>query len=115
MLETPSFPGFTCDQYWFLNRSGSPQTVRIIEGHGFFMTRNPPSLEGLPSLSTISTTIPGSGRVADPGFVGVAPGNGEIKILPVSVCHHVSTIGHCSLPIFLWYQIQASGLIGSPT
>ena len=43
--------------------------------------------------------MPGSGRVAVPGIVGVAPGSGEIMIAPVSVCHHVSTIGHFSLPI----------------
>ena len=34
---------------------------------------------------------------------------------PVSVCHHVSTIGHRPSPTTLWYQRQASGLIGSPT
>ena len=34
---------------------------------------------------------------------------------PVSVCHQVSTTGQCSLPITLWYQSQALGLIGSPT
>src|ERR1019366_7632595 len=53
--------------------------------------------------------------VAEPGFVSVIPGSGVILIAPVSVCHHVSTIGHLSLPIWRWYQIQASGLIGSPT
>ena len=36
-------------------------------------------------------------------------------IIPVSVCHHVSTIGHRPPPITCWYQIHASGLIGSPT
>ena len=36
-------------------------------------------------------------------------------IMPVSVCHQVSTTGHRSPPMYLWYQIQASGLIGSPT
>ena len=35
--------------------------------------------------------------------------------MPVSVCHHVSTIGQ-RLPPMTWrYHIQASGLIGSPT
>jgi hypothetical protein len=43
------------------------------------------------------------------------PGSGEIMIPPVSVCHHVSTIGQRSLPIVLRYHIHASGLIGSPT
>ena len=36
-------------------------------------------------------------------------------IIPVSVCHHVSTIGQRSPPMCSWYQIHASGLIGSPT
>ena len=34
---------------------------------------------------------------------------------PVSVCHHVSTIGAVLPPMCLRYQSQASGLIGSPT
>ena len=36
-------------------------------------------------------------------------------IMPVSVCHQVSTTGVRSPPMFVRYQIQASGLIGSPT
>ena len=36
-------------------------------------------------------------------------------IVPVSVCHQVSTIGQRSPPMTLWYQSQAFGLIGSPT
>src|SRR5207244_7425992 len=51
----------------------------------------------------------------EPGFVGVAPGSGAIMMPPVSVCHHVSTIGQRSLPMTRRYHIQASGLIGSPT
>ena len=35
--------------------------------------------------------------------------------IPVSVCHHVSTIGQRPPPMCSRYQIQASGLIGSPT
>ena len=59
--------------------------------------------------------MPGNGRVHDPGEVAVAPGSGLIMIAPVSVCHHVSTMGQRSCPIMLRYHIQASGLIGSPT
>ena len=44
-----------------------------------------------------------------------APGSGVIMIAPVSVCHHVSTIGVREPPMCSWYHIQASGLIGSPT
>src|SRR6266404_3394889 len=47
----------------------------------------------LPSASTSCGTMPGSGLVAEPGFKSVAPGRGEIKMPPVSVCHQVSTIG----------------------
>src|SRR5262245_28255408 len=86
-------------------------------GHGRLITRKPPEFAGtgLPALSTTSATMPGNGFVALPGFVGIAPGSGEIMIAPVSVCHHVSTIGQRPPPITLWYQIHASGLIGSPT
>jgi hypothetical protein len=59
--------------------------------------------------------MPKNGSVPEPGLVGVAPGSGEIMIAPVSVCHQVSTIGQRSPPISLWYHIQASGLMGSPT
>ena len=59
--------------------------------------------------------MPGSGNVAEPGLVVVAPGSGLIMMAPVSVCHHVSTIGQRSPPMYLWYQTHASGLIGSPT
>ena len=48
-------------------------------------------------------------------MVAIAPGIGLIMMLPVSVCHQVSTIGSFPLPITRWYHIQASGLIGSPT
>jgi hypothetical protein len=58
---------------------------------------------------------PGSGLVAEPGFSGVAPGSGETRQAPVSVCHQVSTIGQRPSPTTRWYQSQASGLIGSPT
>ena len=58
---------------------------------------------------------PGNAVVAEPGLVSVIPGSGVIMIAPVSVCHQVSTIGHRSPPITLWYQSQAFGLIGSPT
>ena len=45
--------------------------------------------------------MPGNGFVAEPGFSGVTPGSGVIMIIPVSVCHHVSTIGQRSPPMFL--------------
>src|ERR1035437_5137403 len=59
--------------------------------------------------------MPGTAIVAEPGLVGVTPGRGLIMMAPVSVCHQVSTMGHRSAPITRRYQIQASGLIGSPT
>src|SRR4051794_19587114 len=91
--------------------------VRIIAGHGFLMTRKPPAFGGRerPCLSTTSAMTPGIGLVAEPGLVAIAPGIGAIMIMPVSVCHQVSTIGQRSPPITCWYHIHASGLIGSPT
>ena len=52
----------------------------------------------LPSLSTIIGSIPKKGKVADPGFKGVVPAIGEIRVAPVSVCHHVSITGHFLFP-----------------
>ena len=69
----------------------------------------------LPSSSTILAEIPGRGRIADPGLHVVTPGSGEIITAPVSVCHHVSTMGVVSAPNTSRYQRHASGLIGSPT
>jgi hypothetical protein len=43
------------------------------------------------------------------------PGQRVIMIMPVSVCHHVSTTGQRSPPMYFQYQAHASGLIGSPT
>src|SRR6478735_9034018 len=59
--------------------------------------------------------MPGTGTWADPGLVSVTPGSGLIMMAPVSVCHHVSTIGAVSPPMTRRYQIHASGLMGSPT
>src|SRR2546430_12218792 len=91
--------------------------VRAIAGQGLRSTSNPPEPFGTDSPARVTTSgkTPGSGSVADPGFVGTAPGNGEIMIIPVSVCHHVSTMGQRFLPMISRYHIQASGLIGSPT
>ena len=74
---------------------------RSIDGHGWSSTRYPvtcsassaPGSSSLPSSSTIFAEMPGSGVIAEPGFVAVTPGSGEIMIAPVSVCHQVSTIG----------------------
>ena len=55
------------------------------------------------------------GWQAEPGLVVVTPGSGLIMWPPVSVCHQVSTMGHDDPPMWVWYQIQASGLMGSPT
>src|SRR5256885_5679466 len=59
--------------------------------------------------------MPGTGKVAEPGLVVVPPGSGVMRIMPVSVCHHVSTTGARSPPTLSRYHSQASGLIGSPT
>ena len=59
--------------------------------------------------------MPGKGRVAEPGFRATSPGRGATRMLPVSVCHQVSTMGQRSPPTWAWYHIHASGLMGSPT
>src|SRR6202163_2254216 len=88
-----------------------------MAGHGCRMARYATEPQGndLTSMVTLSGTTPKNGRVADPGFVAIAPGIGVIMMEPVSVCHHVSTIGQRLWPITSRYHIQASGLIGSPT
>src|ERR1700733_2232469 len=88
-----------------------------MDGHGFWMVRSPlsPGPTGSPFIFTTRAAIPGSGKVAEPGFVGVAPGSGEIMIEPVSVCHQVSTMGQRFLPIASKYHFHAAGLMGSPT
>ena len=42
-------------------------------------------------------------------------GKGGIRIMPVSVCHQVSTTGQRPWPMTFQYQTHASGLMGSPT
>jgi hypothetical protein len=94
------------------------QIVRSIDGQGFVSTRYPPASAprtGWPSSSTMSANTPGRGCVQEPGLVAVTAGTGEIMIIPVSVCHQVSTIGQRPPPMTSWYHIHASGLIGSPT
>src|SRR4051812_3786993 len=85
-----------------------------IAGQGSLRVRKPARLDSPASLQT-STAIPGSGPIADPGLQEVTPGRGLIIMAPVSVCHQVSTIGQLPPPMTSRYQIQASGLIGSPT
>src|ERR1700758_1106193 len=91
--------------------------VLSIDGQGLRMISLPPTLGGtsLPASSTTAASTPKNGKVALPGLVGVAPGNGLIMIPPVSVCHQVSTMGQRLPPIAVWSHIHASGLIGSPT
>src|SRR6476619_2858200 len=92
--------------------------VRSIDGQGRLRTKNPPPsavATVLPSWVTMSGTTPKKGRPVDPGLEDAAPGSVVIMIEPVSVCHHVSTMGHRPAPMFAWYQTDASGLIGSPT
>ena len=99
--------------------SSSPHNVKSIPGQGLRITKYPLvfALTSFPSSSTTAISTPGIGRVAEPGFNGIVsnPGNGDNIMPPVSVCHHVSMIGHFSFPIVLKYHFQTSGLIGSPT
>ena len=98
-IEDPT-AGVTRDQYVSRKRASSPQTPRSMPGQGRCITSQPPSPSptACPSASTISGTTPGKGSVQLPGFVGTAPGIGEIMMPPVSVCHQVSTTGMRPLP-----------------
>ncbi len=62
-------------------------------------------------------STPGNGSVAEPGASGTRapPACGETIAAPVSVCHHVSTTGSRSAPMWARYHLHASGLIASPT
>jgi len=76
-------------------RCGSPYTPRIWPGQESTRRTLPlpaPSMT-LPSSSTSCGWTPKNGQAAEPGLSGVAPGNGEIRMPPVSVCHQVSTTG----------------------
>jgi hypothetical protein len=73
---------------------------RSIDGQGRVSASKPPPTSTVsPRSFRISAEMPGNGRVADPGLSVVTPGSGAIMIAPVSVCHHVSTTGHCSPPM----------------
>ena len=67
------------------------------------------------SGSRMAGSTPKKGSVAEPGFSAQAPGRGVIMWPPVSVCHHVSTIGQLPSPTTSSYHRHASGFIGSPT
>ena len=54
-----------------------------------------------PWSSSSAGSTPKNGRVAEPGFSLRAPGSGVITWPPVSVCHHVSTIGQRPSPTTL--------------
>ena len=90
--------------------------VRSIDGQGCVMASSPPPTgTSAPAESSSAVRMPGNACVADPGLVVVIPGSGVIMMAPVSVCHHVSTMGHRACPTTWWYHIHASGLMGSPT
>src|SRR5690242_17321411 len=89
-----------------------------MDGHGDLIQRFPLTLFPLTSFPFSSTSrgsTPGNGNVAKVGLAGVMPARFEIRIPPVSVCHHVSTMGQRFFPICSSYQCHASSLIGSPT
>lgn len=92
--------------------------VRAMAGHAPRTHTRPATLlptSSLPSLSRSTTSTPKKGSVAEPGFVGVAPGSGVMMCPPVSVCQNVSTTAQRPPPTTEWYHRHASGLMGSPT
>ena len=79
----------------------------VVAEHGAHLPRPRAAMQRLPSAapssrlpspSTMTGSTPKNGRVAEPGFNGVAPGSGVMRMPPVSVCHQVSTIGQRSSP-----------------
>src|SRR3954464_933196 len=67
---------------------------RSMDGHGFLITRKPPSLgpQGVPSRLTTWGSTPKNGIAQLPGLASVIPGSGVIMMPPASVCHQASTI-----------------------
>ena len=78
------------------------------------LPRPAPSITA-PFLSKIANCIPKKGFPTEPALSALAPGIGVTAIPPVSVYHHVSTIGHLPPPITSKYHYQTVGFIGSPT
>ena len=71
-----------------------------VAGQGRVRASSPPPTGMSPaSESSSAAEYPGSGLVALPGLVSVMPGSGEMTMAPVSVCHHVSTIGQRLWPM----------------
>ena len=83
---------------------------RSIPGQGFLIISEPfvSASTSFPDSSTTEMSRPGIGNVAEPGFNGIVsmPGRGLISMPPVSVCHHVSMIGHFFFPITSKYHFQ---------
>ncbi|MCY1216606.1 hypothetical protein D9M71_552340 [compost metagenome] len=61
-------------------------------------TPEPAPSISLPFSSSSTGCTPKNGRVAEPGLRAVAPGSGVMRMLPVSVCHQVSTMGQRQSP-----------------
>ena len=51
-----------------------------------------------PGVRLVEDMAIADGKVAEPGLRSVEPGNGEMRIPPVSVCHQVSTMGQRPSP-----------------
>ncbi len=71
-----------------------------MPGHGRETTRLPrsPAPASAPSAPMTFGSTPKNGSAADPGFMSTAPGMDVIITPPVSVCHHVSTMGQVPCP-----------------
>ena len=101
LISDMRMPGM--DGYQLLEkvRELHPQVVRIIPGQGFLMQSLPPSFveHSVPSSRSTTGSTPKNGRLALPGLSVCAPGSGLMRMPPVSVCHHVSTMGQRPLPM----------------
>src|SRR5581483_398715 len=95
-----------------MNLPGLFKSPRVMDGHGFLMTRYP-SLARLPSSSKTSASKPGMGHPTVQGFSDIT-GRALTIAPPISVPPERLMIGHRFLPAFSKYHSHASLFIGSP-
>src|SRR5690606_28408881 len=95
-----------------MNLSGLFKSPRVIEGHGFLITRYP-SLTLFPESSKTSASKPGIWQPTVQGFSGMT-GSTLSMAPPISVPPDRLITGHLLLPTFSKYHCHASEFMGSP-
>src|SRR5687767_6051462 len=95
-----------------MNLPGLFKSPRVIDGHGFLITRYP-SLALLPESSNTSATKPGIWHPTVQGFSGIT-GSALSIAPPISVPPDKLMTGQRFLPTLSKYHSHVSVLIGSP-